>query len=117
MAKRAFFTSSVFTPLADRWHSARTHCPWLPAVLTLLALNVAYFAWSHGAPAASERAPSDFNASAMVLLTPEEGQRREAQAQAQAQAQAARAKAAPVPVPDMLVEYETTPAKEIPPDR
>jgi hypothetical protein len=115
MAKRSFFTSSLLAPMAVRWHAARAARPWLPTVVTLLALNLAYFAWSQGVPVpTSERVPQEINPSAMVLLTPEEGQRREARAQAQTQA-AARAKTAPVP--DMLLEYETTPAKEIPPDR
>jgi hypothetical protein len=115
MAKRASFTSSVLTPWVVRWRTARADRPWLPTAVTLLVLNLAYFAWSQGAAVpASERVPQDFNASAMVLLAPEEGQRREAQAQAKAQA-AARTRAAPLP--DMLLEYESTPAKEVPPDR
>jgi hypothetical protein len=102
---------SFLTPLLRRWHAARADRPWLPGALVLLALNLGYFAWSQGAAApAGERPPADVSASSVVLLTPEEGQRRQLQAQA-----AARIKSAPVP--DMLVEYEAAPAKEIPPDR
>ena len=102
---------SFLTPMVRRWHAERAQRPWLPAALLLLALNLGYFAWSQGAVAAEgERMPAEFNASSVVLLTPEEGQRRQVQAQA-----AARIKSAPAP--DMLVEFEATPAKEIPPDR
>lgn len=106
-------TPSVFTPLSRRWHAKRAGRPWLPAALVLLAINGAYFAWSGGADASGgDRPPPELNAASIVLLTPEEGQHRQALAQARA---AARAKTAPAP--DMLVEFEATPAKEIPPDR
>jgi len=93
------------------WRAACAERPWLPALLTLLALNVGFRVWSQAtlAPEA-ERAPVELNAASIVLLSPEEGQRRQAMAQ-----NSARIKAAPTP--DMLVEYETVPAKEIPPDR
>ncbi len=99
--------------LLGRWQAARAHRPWLPALLLLLVLNLGYFVWSQGASATgSERPPAEVNATSIVVLTPEEGQRRQAQAQAQAQV---RTRAAPAP--DMLVEFEAAPAKEIPPDR
>lgn len=110
MRKRSFFTPAFLTPLAHRWNAERAQRPWLPGALLLLALNAAYFAWSRGAAAEGERPLPEVNAASIVLLTPEEGQQRQALAQA-----AARTKAAPVP--DMLVEFEATPAKEIPPDR
>jgi hypothetical protein len=104
---------SFITPLLRRWHAERAHRPWLPAALVLLALNAAYFAWIRGAAAVDgDRPLPELNAASIVLLTPEEGQQRQALAQAQA---AARNKSAPAP--DMLVEFEVTPAKEIPPDR
>lgn len=104
---------SFLTPLVRRWHAERAQRPWLPAALMLLALNAAYFAWSRGAAASDgERPLPEFNAASIELLTPEEGQHRQALAQAQA---AAHKKSAPAP--DMLVEFEATPAKEIPPDR
>ena len=101
---------SFITPLLRRWHAERAERPWLPGVLVLLALNAAFFVWSHGAEAEAERPLPELNAASIMLLTPEEGQRRQVLAQA-----AARTKSAPAP--DMLVEFETTPAKEIPPDR
>jgi len=102
---------SVFTPLSRRWHAQRVGRPWLLAALVLLAINGAYYAWSHSAgPPEADRLPPELNAASIVLLTPEEGQHRQALVQAQA---AARAKIAP----DMFVEFEATPAKEIPPDR
>lgn len=105
--------TSFLRPLSRRWHAERAQRPWLPAALVLLALNGAYFAWSHSAGASEgEPLPPELNAASVLLLTPEEGQRRQAQAQAQT---AARAKSAPEP--DMLVEFEAAPAKEIPPDR
>ena len=104
-------TPSVFTPLSRRRHAQRAGRPWLLAALVLLAINGAYFAWSLGAGASGgDPAPPELNAASIVLLTPEEGQHRQALVQAGA---AARAKIAP----DMLVEFEATPAKEIPPDR
>ena len=104
---------SFITPLLRRWHAERAQRPWLPAALVLLAINGAYFAWSRSAAASDgERPLPELNAASIVLLTPEEGQHRQALAQAQA---AARNKSAPAP--DMLVEFEATPAKEIPPDR
>ena len=104
---------SFITPLLRRWHAERAQRPWLPAALVLLALNAAYFVWSRGASAAEgERPLPDVKPASIVLFTPEEGQHRQALAQAQA---AARNKSAPAP--DMLVEFEVTPAKEIPPDR
>ena len=104
---------SFITPLLRRWHAERAQRPWLPAALVLLAINGAYFAWSRSAAASDgERPLPEFNAASILLLTPEEGQHRQALAQAQA---AARNKSAPAP--DMLVEFEATPAKEIPPDR
>ena len=111
MRKRSFFTSSFLRPISRRWHAERAERPWLPAALLLLAINAAYFAWSQGTAASQgERPLPEINSASIVLLTPEEGQRRQVLAQI-----AARAKA--VPVPDMLVEFETAPAKEIPPDR
>ena len=104
---------SFLTPISRRWQAERAGRPWLPAALVLLAINGAYFAWSRSAAASDgERPLPEFNAASILLLTPEEGQHRQALAQAQA---AARNKSAPAP--DMLVEFEATPAKEIPPDR
>ena len=104
---------SFFRPLSRRWQAANTSRPWLPAALVLMAINGAYFAWSQGAGASEgDGPPPELNAASIVLLSPEEGQRRQAQAQAQT---AARAKT--TPAPDMLVEFEAAPAKEIPPDR
>jgi len=104
---------SFLTPLVRRWHAQRAQRPWLPAALLLLALNAAYFAWSRNAAAsAGDRPLPEINPASIVLFTPEEGQHRQALAQARA---AARSKSAPGP--DMLLEFEATPAKEIPPDR
>lgn len=111
MPKRSFFTL-----MARRWHAERARQPHLPAVLTLLVLNLAYFAWSQAPSATQTDSPPQINPNAVVLLSPEEGQRREAKAQAQVLEQAA-ARAKPAALPDMLVEYESTPAKEIPPER
>ncbi|MDH4480837.1 MAG: hypothetical protein QE283_13265 [Rhodoferax sp.] len=103
--------SSPLSDLSRRWRAACARRPWLPALLVLLALNSGYRVWSQAALASdAERAPAELNPASIVLLTPEEGQRRQALAQT-----AARAKAAPAP--DMLVEYEAVPAKEIPPER
>ena len=111
MRKRFFPTPSFLRPIARRWHAERAERPWLPAALLLLVINAAYFAWWQGTAASQgERPPPEINSASMVLLTPEEGRRRQALAQS-----AARAKAQPLP--DMLVEFETAPAKEIPPDR
>jgi len=102
---------SVLSSVARRWRAACERRPWLPSMLLLLVLNAGYWVGSQGAVAPeSEPPPVEVNSASIVLLTPEEGQRREALAQA-----AARSKAAPAP--DMLVEYEAVPAKEIPPDR
>lgn len=111
MRNRSVSQSSFLMPLTRRWQAERAARPWLPAALLLLAMNVAYFVWSRGAAASEgERPLSEVNAASIVLLTPEEGQRRQAEAQL-----AARAKV--LPTPDMLVEYEAAPAKEIAPDR
>ncbi len=97
--------------LSRRWYAVQALRPWLPIALVLLALNTGYFAWSQGAGASpGEALLPEFHAASIVLLTPEEGQRRQAQALAQARTKAA-------PPPDMLVEFEAAPAKEIPPDR
>jgi hypothetical protein len=102
---------SFITLLLRRWHAERADRPWLPTALLLLALNAVYFAWSRGAVGPEgERPLPELNAASIVLLTPEEGQYRQALAQAQSRTKSA-------PAPDMLVEFEATPAKEIPPDR
>jgi type VI protein secretion system component VasK len=108
---------SFFHLIARRWRAERERRPYMAAILTLLTLNLGFLVWSYtDASTLAEEAPQELNASAIVLQSQEEGLRHEAQALAQAQALAA-ARAKPAVLPDMLVEYESAPAKEIPPER
>ena len=103
--------SSPLSDLYRRWRAASAQRPWLPAMVVLLALNGGYRVWSQTALASDiERPQIELNPASVVLLSAEEGQRRQALAQATVRTKVA-------PEPDMLVEYETVPAKEIPPER